>query len=184
MTRWLAGLIVAVTLLYPAFVYFGRNTVPPLALVAAVLALAGLRLVLSDSTRDGPWRYPLLFAAAGVFALVFIDVELAERGYPALMALGVAALFAYTLFRPPTLVERIARLREPDMSPDGVAYCRTVTLVWTLFSLCNAAIAAGTALWGSLELWSLWTGLISYMAMGVLFVGEIAVRGRLRRNRA
>jgi uncharacterized membrane protein len=184
MTRWLAGLIVAVTLAYPAVVYFGRNTVPPLALVAAVLALAGLRLAFADSARDGSWRYPLLFAAAGVFGLVFVDVELAERGYPAFMALGVTALFGYTLLRPPTLVERIARLREPNMSAEGVAYCRGVTLVWTLFSLCNAAIAAATALWGSLELWSLWTGLISYMAMGILFVGEIAVRGRLRRNRA
>jgi uncharacterized membrane protein len=184
MTSWLASLIVAVIVLYPAVVYFGRNTVPPLALVAAVLALVGLRLAVSNSTKDGLWRYPLIFAAAGVFALVFVDVELAERGYPALMALGVAALFGYTLFRPPTLVERIARPREPDLSADGIAYCRKVTLIWTLFSLCNAAIAAGTALWGSLELWSLWTGLISYMAMGVLFVGEIAVRGRLRRNRA
>lgn len=176
----LANAIVAGSVLYPGLVYFGRETVSPFAFVALVLVLICLRLAVAGSQAAQHWRFPLLFVALGVMTLAALDLNLAVLAYPVLMSLGVAALFGYTLLSPPSLIERIARLREPDLAPAGVSYCRKVTVVWTLFAIFNGAVAGGTALWGSLEMWSLWTGLISYLLMGLLFAGELAVRARLR----
>ena len=178
--RPLANAIVAGSLIYPGLVYFGRDAISPVAFVALVLVLICLRLATANSETARQWRFPLLFVALGIMTLALLDLDLAVLAYPVLMSLGVAALFGYTLFSPPSLIERFARLREPDLPPDGVSYCRKVTVVWVVFAVFNGAVAGATALWGSLELWSLWTGLISYLLMGLLFAGELAVRTRLR----
>src|SRR2546423_11913745 len=39
-------------------------------------------------------------------------------------------LFRSSLFRPPTVVERLARLRNPELPAAGVRYTRQVTQVW------------------------------------------------------
>jgi len=178
--RPLANAIIAGSLIYPALVYFGREAISPFAFLALVLVLIWLRLATAETEAARQWRYPLLFVALGVLAVALLDLHLAVLAYPVLMSLGVAALFGYTLFSPPSLIERFARLRDPDLPPEGVAYCRKVTVVWVVFAVFNGAVAGGTALWGSLEMWSLWTGLISYLLMGALFAGEMAVRARLR----
>jgi uncharacterized membrane protein len=182
MVRWLAGLAVAGTILYPAIVYFGRDSVPSATYVAVILAVLGLRLAISNTGKDGPLIFPLVLAAVGIFILAVFDVEIAVRAYPALVAIGFGALFAYSLVWPPTLIERLARLKEPGLAPGGAAYCRRLTVVWAIFCVCNAAISAATAVWGSIEVWSLWTGLLSYIAIGILFFGEFALRSALRRG--
>ena len=67
------------------------------------------------------------------------------------ISLAVATIFAASLRFPPTVIERIARLTEPDLPPEGVIYTRKVTVVWVAFLLVNAAISLWTALCGSLE---------------------------------
>ena len=52
---------------------------------------------------------------------------IAARAYPVAISLAMAAIFAASLRHPPTIVERIARLSEPDLPPEGVAYTRQVT---------------------------------------------------------
>jgi len=53
--------------------------------------------------------------------------------------------------------------------------------VWCGFFVLNGAIALGTALWASEAVWSLYTGVISYVLMGLLFAGEYLVRLRFKR---
>ncbi len=43
-----------------------------------------------------------------------------------------------------------------------------------------AAVAAALALWAPLAWWTLYTGLIAYLLMGLLFAGEWLVRQRIR----
>jgi len=45
-----------------------------------------------------------------------------------------------------------------------------------MFFLINAALSAATAMSGSLKLWTLYNGFISYIAMGVMFAGEFLIR--------
>lgn len=177
------AVLVGASLLYPALVYAGRGAVPPLAFVAVALALIGLRL--AGST--GParvWRLPLAGAALVIGALALLDGGLAAKAYPVVLSLGTAAVFGLSLVRPPSLIERFARLREPDLPPAGQAYCRVVTMVWTAWLVLNAVIAAALALWGSDEAWALWTGVVAYLVMGALFGGEVLVRRVLRRRAA
>ncbi|AWK86259.1 hypothetical protein [Azospirillum thermophilum] len=176
-----AGLVAA-SLAYPGVVYLGRGAVPPQVFVAVALALIGLRLAALAGPTARAWRAPLFGAAAVVAALALLDPALAAKAYPVAVSLGFAVAFGVTLWRPPSLIERIARLREPDLPPRGVAYCRTVTVLWTVWLLGNAGIAAALAVAGSVEAWALWTGLLSYLVTGVLFAGELLVRRTVRRR--
>lgn len=172
--------LAAAGMLYPALVYAARETVPPVVFVALALGLIGLRLVLPGGAAMRVWRLPLLGGAVALAALLPLDPWLAARAYPVVLSLGFAVAFAVTLRHPPSLIERLARLREPDLPPEGRTYCRTVTWVWAVWLTVNAAIAAGLAVAGSDAAWALWTGLLSYVAMGVLFAGEWVIRRRVR----
>ncbi len=181
--RVLSAGVVTASLLYPLVVYVGLQRLPPLVMVAFALALIGARLLTLGNEAARVWRAPLLAVAAGLAFLASVDQTLAVLAYPVLLGLGMAVLFGHSLLRPPSLVERLARLTDPNFPNDGVGYCRAVTLVWTLFLVANAAVAAGLALWGTPEAWALWTGLIAYLLMGALFAGEFLVRRILLRRR-
>jgi uncharacterized membrane protein len=90
------------------------------------------------------------------------------------------AVFAFSLVYPPTIVERIARLEDPDLPPKGVIYTRKVTLVWCGFFLINAAISLLTIWYGDPWLWSLYNGGIFYLLMGLLMAAEMAVRRKVK----
>jgi uncharacterized membrane protein len=88
----------------------------------------------------------------------------------------MAIIFGVTLLTSQSMVERIARRKEPNLDKEGVAYTRNVTKVWIGFSLCNAILSLITALYGNLSLWALYNGVISYLLMGSLFIGEYIFR--------
>ncbi|WP_239952493.1 hypothetical protein [Pantoea sp. Z09] len=102
--------------------------------------------------------------------------------YPVLVNLLLLMLFAGSLRGSMPLVERIARLREPDLSPQGIVYTRRVTQLWSLFFLCNGGVAAATCLAGNLHWWTLWNGGVSYLLTGLLMAGEWLVRQRIRQE--
>jgi len=177
-------LIVAFTggLLYPPLVYFGITTLPSMTFVLIGLALIGVRLLALRQQPDTKiWRIAFLIAALGLIVMLLLDSHLAVRAYPVVVSLSIAAIFGLSLLYPPTLVERIARLKEPNLPPSGVIYTRRVTIIWAICLVANALISAATALWGTLAQWTLWNGLVSYILMGTLFIGEVMVRRMVRR---
>lgn len=97
--------------------------------------------------------------------------------YPVLMSLGSATLFAYTLIRPPTMIERFARLHQPDLPESGVRWTRQVTKVWCGFLVLNALVALSTVFL-STQIWAVYNGFISYVLMGILLLGEFVLRRR------
>jgi uncharacterized membrane protein len=78
------------------------------------------------------------------------------------------------------VIERIARMMDPDLPPEGVRYTRRVTWVWVGFFCFNGLLSAALTLWAPLHWWTLYNGLIAYLLMGVLFVGEWLLRRRVR----
>jgi uncharacterized membrane protein len=90
------------------------------------------------------------------------------------------AVFSTSLRFGPPLVERLARLQEPDLPPFAVAYTRRVTQVWCGFFVLNGSLALLTALYASDRVWMLYNGLLAYVMMGVLFAGEWLVRRRVK----
>ena len=92
----------------------------------------------------------------------------------AVSAIGLF-VFGSSLWQIP-LVEQFARRKKADLSRQEVRYCRTVTLVWCGFFIANAGLSLLLALRGPLWLWSLYTGLLAYLVIAALFVGEWIVR--------
>lgn len=167
---------------YSCLAYATIGSIPPVGLVLIGLGLIAVRMI-GMRRMPGARRWIACLAVAGValIALLAWKPALAARAYPVAVSLSVAAVFALSLRYPPSIVERIARLSEPDLPPRGVAYTRRVTGVWVVFLVINAAISLATALWGSPGLWALWNGVLSYVAMGLLFAGEYLIRQRVRR---
>ena len=175
----LTALTVMLTLLYPLAIWFGHGQVEPrwlagLLLLAAASRLPALKLSrLARCSAAGA----LLLAACALWSNRLLPLKL----YPVLVNAALLAGFAYSLFVPPSAVERLARLKEPDLAPAGVAYTRRVTIAWCAFFAVNGSIALATALWASEAVWSLYTGVIAYLLMGLLFGGEYLLRRRFKR---
>jgi len=92
----------------------------------------------------------------------------------------LCTVFAASLVFPPTAIERLARLTEPELPPQAIAYTRQVTKLWCGFFVCNGTAALLTALWASPAVWALYNGLIAYGLMGLLYAGEWLVRRRVK----
>jgi uncharacterized membrane protein len=163
------------SILYPFLVYFGLPHLTPALLVVLAVGIGALQIRRRRGGGLMP-RWSLLLIACVLLALLAVRPVLAAQAYPPLISLCLAATFAWSLARPPSAIERIARLSHPDMPPTAIAYTRNVTKVWTIFFVANAAIASACALWFTVAIWTLWTGLISYLLIGALFLGELVVR--------
>jgi len=175
-----AAVFVALSVAYPLVVYWAMGRFEPRWLAVLLLALAVLRAV---ATRQAVW----LMAAAGAALLAALatafNQALPLKLYPVLVNVVMLAVFATSLAFPPSAVERIARLTEPDLPPAGVAYTRRVTQVWCGFFVFNGLLALATALWASNRVWAFYNGLIAYVLIGALFGGEWLVRRRVRAGR-
>jgi uncharacterized membrane protein len=184
MTR--AGMLFRAPLLlvYPLAIYFGLQVFEP-RYVAMVLVAALLLRWRSDAGRFlaglTTVNFGIIAALACLAALTILtNSELLLRLYPAAVSAGFLLLFGLSLRHPPSMIERFARLREPELPPEGVRYTRRVTQLWCGFFILNGGIALWTALYASRETWELYNGLIAYLFMGALLVGEWLVRRRLQ----
>ncbi|MGQ7249647.1 hypothetical protein ACUN9Y_20235 [Halomonas sp. V046] len=134
------------------------------------------------------WRLPQARGLAVVAAIVLlavglvVDAELGMRGYPVAVNAVLLATFALSLWRGMPVVERLARIKEPELPARGVAYTRRVTQAWCLFFVINGTLAAWTALYADLAAWSLYNGVISYALIALMFTGEWCCRRRLQRS--
>ncbi|HBR2029802.1 hypothetical protein AB6N03_14515 [Klebsiella quasipneumoniae] len=99
--------------------------------------------------------------------------------YPVVVNSVMLAVFGGSLWSRMPIIERLARLREPDLPERAVRYTRHVTQIWCAFFIINGGIALFTALYGDLSLWTAWNGMISYLLMGTLMAGEWLVRQRV-----
>ena len=177
MSRIGAAIFVMLSVAYPLVVYWAMGRFEPRWLAVLLLVLALLRAL---ATRQAVW-----LAAAGGAALLatlatVFNEALPLKLYPALVNAVLLVVFATSLAFPPSAVERIARLTEPDLPPEGVAYTRRVTQVWGMFFVFNGTLALITALWMSDRAWALYNGLIAYVLIGALFSVEWLVRRRVR----
>jgi uncharacterized membrane protein len=177
------GIIWMMTISYPFLVWFSLDYLQPRYLALALAGLFLLRVLLYRHPGLPTGRaWSLIIAACPLFLLViaFINETRWLLAYPIFVSLVFFAVFAFSVIYPPTIVERIARLEDPDLPPKGVIYTRKVTLVWCGFFLVNATISLLTIWHGDPWLWSLYNGGIIYVLMGLLMVAEMAVRRKVK----
>jgi uncharacterized membrane protein len=179
-----AVLFTTLAAIYPVVVYVFHDQAPFFLFATGACCLLLVRAILVRDELSRAFRLPLLLAAGTIGILGVIDATMATKAYPAVLSFIIASVFGNSLRQPPSLIERLARFKDPDLTLAGQTYCRKLTWIWTAWLLINAAIAAGLALWASLALWTLWTGVISYLFFGGLFFGEMILRTWLQRRAA
>ena len=180
MSKLFGLLLVVAGLLYPFAVYFGMQHLSPRVFA---LLLGGLWLARALVQRGKPGNRWMAGVALGFCLLLGLAGEPALlRWYPVLLNLMLLVLFGLSLKFGPPVIERLARLREPELPPKAVRYTRRVTQVWVLFFIFNATLATLLTLWAPLSWWTLYNGLIAYLLMGLLFAGEWLVRQRVRNS--
>ena len=171
------ALIGLVTVLYPLAIYFSLGTIEPRWIALILLSVAVLRALTSPEKF---WRY----AAGAALLLALLSMVLNHatplKLYPVIVSLTLLSVFAISLWHPPSVIERLARVQDPKLPQEAIGYTRKVTIVWCIFFLINGSIALFTALYASDKVWALYNGLISYCLMGILFAAEWLIRPKYK----
>ncbi|MBU2885712.1 hypothetical protein KO507_08055 [Gilvimarinus agarilyticus] len=181
--RILTAIAIVVLLLYPLLVYIGMQWLEPRILGVAIAAVYLTRLAFKVKQW---WQRLMLLLGLVSFAgmIWWSNNELLLKFLPSLINLTMAAVFAYSVFYPPTIPARMAALEHPEGLPEVVVgYTLNVTWMWIGFFIINAAIAAATAVLATRATWALYNGFIAYLFMGVLLGGEFAYRQLIFRKK-
>jgi uncharacterized membrane protein len=168
------------TLAYPVIVYFALRVASPRALGLGILALVALRLAVAAPRRLATYArfagpVAVAFIAASAASLVWNDPR-ALLLTPALVSLALFVGFASSFAARETLIEALALAQVGTLSAAEHAYCRRVTALWCAFLLANTGAITWLALAGTRERWALYTGLVAYVLMGILFAAEFVYR--------
>lgn len=167
------------TLVYPLAIWLGHGSIEPRWLAGLLLLTVATRLPKLKLSGAARWSAggALLLAALAVASNAVLPLKL----YPVLVNVAFLCAFGYSLVSGPSMIERLARLREPDLPPEAVAYTRRVTQAWCVFFVVNGAVCLGTALFSPEAVWSLYTGVVAYALMGLMFGGEYLLRMRFKK---
>ena len=183
MYRLIKLVVIVLIILYPFSIYFGLSYFSPAQLGIFLLAVFALRVAVAG--RQAPhrtWQLMATLVIGGVLAAMtwLFNSEQYLLWYPVGLSSVFFIIFIASLISPPSMIERIARIREPELDAAGVEYTRKVTVIWSVFFLVNAMIATWTVLIDNIRIWTLYNGLLAYLAMGTLFAAEFFVRRHVR----
>lgn len=162
-------LTLVLTLLYPFLIWWGLGEFGVAFLAMLMVVISALRYA-----NDPKPSWLVMLTASVVLAgySTFCKDPVGLKLYPVLMNGMMLFLFASSLFDKECIIERIARLRDPDLPDEAVRYTRRLTQVWCLFFIANGSIATWTVFCESDKVWALYNGAIAYGLMGLMFVGE------------
>lgn len=175
----------AILLLYPLLVFVSLKFFEPRIISFLFL---GIILTYFSSSRSKNFasktqKYGMVLIAA-IFLIItqiFNDI-LFIKIYPAFINIFLLILFSYSLFFPPTIIEKFARIYDKNLPNYAIKYTRNVTIIWCIFFILNASISLYTAFFASFDVWTLYNGLISYLMIGTLFSVEFIVRYFFKRK--
>jgi uncharacterized membrane protein len=156
---------------YPVAVYFGLQYLAPGIIALLLCAILILRFLLNPQ-QISSMKVPLMVGIALTAASFVTQRSDWLLFYPVVINLSLLGLFAYSLQKGPSMIERLARLKHPDLPDSASAYLCKVTKLWCGLFIFNGVIAAYTAMVSSLEMWTLYNGFIAYVLIGILLSGE------------
>lgn len=169
-----------VALAYPLLVYGGLLRFGPRVLAAA----GAVVLVAHVGSAWRRWRrshvvrvaVPVGLVTAVLGATAAFNEARTFLFVPALINAVMLLVFARTLVHGPSMIETIARLRHPELPAARSPYLRMLTWLWCGFFAINLTISLLLALGSTLEAWTLYNGLLTYVLMGLLLGGERVYR--------
>lgn len=114
----------------------------------------------------------LLFHFSKIYALKF---------YPVIVNSFIFCVFFSSVFCEETIIQKIAKKMDGELTDFSRNYTRKLTYVWCIFLFVNLSISFATVFM-SPKVWELYNACISYIALGVMFGVEYIVRIILRAN--
>lgn len=170
---------------YPVAVYYGISRWGIVTVGALLAVFFIVRIIAAKQTQLKELKYIGWLSGGAGITLVTLGALFRQHGlllyYPVIVNALMLGLFSSSLWQQQSLIERIARLQEPDLPASGVSYTRNVTKIWCVFFIINGTIAFITCLM-SLHIWTLYNGFISYILAGSLFGTEWLFRQWYRRK--
>lgn len=179
----------ALSVLYPGLVFCGLYFfgLKPRVLSLALLALAAFHFI--SYSRESNKKSVQALKGGLFFILTLVcgsiaftlDSTLFLKFYPVAINLCLLLFFGISLRFGPCIIFKFACLGDRTLAKSALrpfveTYCRKVTLVWCGFFILNGGAATYTCFAGSDKLWTIYNGLISYILMGCLFIGEFMIR--------
>ena len=124
--------------------------------------------------------FPILFMLFIIIVFHCTKCELLKY-YPVLVNFGFFLLFFSSSFMKETIIQRLAKLMEPDIKPKALEYTRKLTYAWAGFTFCNFLVSLYTVFLSE-KIWAVYNGCISYLLVGGFFAIEYIVRRNFKRK--
>lgn len=185
MRALLMALSAIILLAYPLAVYFGIHHFGMQAVVVFLALVFLYRLLANKKAKLKELKQITLITSVIGIILMFLSAIFKQYDwltyYPVVVSLCLFSVFFISLYQSQSIIERLARIQEPELPESAISYVRKVTQIWCVFFIINASIALYTC-FQPLEVWTLYNGLISYLAIGLLFFMEWLVRQMVRKG--
>lgn len=166
------------TISYPFFVYWGLNNfdISIIAIGGILVTIAQFSLRSLEAKKNFKTFLPLTVALVATYIAAYLLKSSAYMKFtPVLISANLLILFVSSLIKPPSMVERFAKIRFKDLPPEATPYCRNVTIIWILFFIVNGSIAFWTV-FQDMKTWTFYNGFLAYILMGAIFGGEFLYR--------
>ncbi len=112
-------------------------------------------------------------------ALALIKSEFLIYLYPVIINLSFLAIFASSL-NGEAIITKFAKISAKKqgkiLDENALNYTRKLTILWCVFFVLNALVCVILASFSNKAAWTIYTGVISYVLIGILFFGEMIFR--------
>ena len=174
-------MLILMVLFYPIVSHAAIVQSHPQWSVAYLLGLAGVflaRELIDRQYRTAFFIFLLLVAGSG---LVLMDRPVLLMYLPPIViSLGLFVVFGRTLQTGEVpLITRYAELIDGKLSEEMMLYTYRVTQVWTVFFFLLFIESAALAIFAPVSIWSLFTNVINYIAIAIMFVAEYFYRTKV-----
>lgn len=174
----LRKLSITLIIAYPLAAYIALWLEQPLVIISYLMSIFFLLAI--EKFLNKHW-------SAGIMLIIVIGVisYLMQPAYrqfllflpPILMLLSLFILFSQSLLAGQTpLITRYASILGDRLDERHLRYNKSLTLIWSVFFLLMTVTSILLAIFASLEVWSFFTYVLSYLLLGSFFIIEFMFR--------
>jgi uncharacterized membrane protein len=145
--------------------------------------IAGLFLLRRNKQEEIKTTFCFDLALWAGLIMSFFYITLADTVYfalympPVLILFFFVFIFSRSLFpEREAILTKVARIVFHDDNPETAVYTRQVTWVWTCFFILLLTQTILLSLFAPIEVWSLFTNVLNYLFMCILFIVEYIYR--------
>lgn len=163
---------------YPLVAFISLSLRQPLFVISYLLLI--FFIVGIDKCLNKHW-----FMAAALFSIIASILYFIQQAYiqyllflpPILILFSLFILFSQSLTAGKTpLISLYAKLLGDKLEERHLRYNRSLTILWSMFFFVMTTSSILLALFSSIENWSLFTHVISYLLIGIFFIVEFMYR--------